>query len=290
MAILLAGLMTVLIVVAAMGVDLGNAWQRKVTVQKSVDVSAISAGNLLPRTSSQHRRHLRRGGQLPEQGEQHRRRPAWRPSQRRAAHTTTTWPTARSTFIDDNTMKVDRAQAARRLRPGQHHRRRRRRGDGRVRPSRSARRCPPSNSVLPMWLPSTCVYGPLAGDIAANPPPSASPTYTPNVTSSQPQRQRPRRRRPYAVCRPASIQYPSRSMTPPANDSWAGHPASRSATPSTSTTGSTFAPHGDDRAPSRCDRRRPDLARPLLAKAHRDQPQRQLDGHQHGGRRGRSGR
>ena len=31
-AILMAGLMTVLIIVAAMGVDLGNAWQRKVTV------------------------------------------------------------------------------------------------------------------------------------------------------------------------------------------------------------------------------------------------------------------
>ena len=52
MAILMAGLMTVLIIVAAMGVDLGNAWQRKMTVQKSVDVSAISAGHLLPKTST----------------------------------------------------------------------------------------------------------------------------------------------------------------------------------------------------------------------------------------------
>src|SRR5687768_7603586 len=52
MAILIAGLMSVLLVVAAMGVDLGNAWQRKVTVQKSVDVSAISAGDMLPRTGS----------------------------------------------------------------------------------------------------------------------------------------------------------------------------------------------------------------------------------------------
>src|SRR5918994_7699287 len=52
MAILLAGLMTVLIIVAAMGVDLGNAWQRKLTVQKSVDVSTISAGHLLPKTAT----------------------------------------------------------------------------------------------------------------------------------------------------------------------------------------------------------------------------------------------
>ena len=51
-AILLAGAVTMLLIVAAMGVDLGNAWQRKITVQKSVDVSALSAGYLLPRTSS----------------------------------------------------------------------------------------------------------------------------------------------------------------------------------------------------------------------------------------------
>ena len=52
MVILMAGLMTVLLIVAAMGVDLGNAWQRKVTVQKSVDVSSISAGHLLPKTAT----------------------------------------------------------------------------------------------------------------------------------------------------------------------------------------------------------------------------------------------
>ena len=52
MALLMAGTMTLLVIVAAMGVDLGNAWQRKITVQKSVDVSAISAGHLLPKTST----------------------------------------------------------------------------------------------------------------------------------------------------------------------------------------------------------------------------------------------
>ncbi len=39
---------------------------------------------------------------------------------------------------------------------------------------------PNVENVLPMWLPSTCVYGPLAGDIAANPPPDGSPSYTLN--------------------------------------------------------------------------------------------------------------
>ena len=30
-----------------------------------------------------------------------------------------------------------------------------------------------------MWLPATCVYGPLAGDIAANPSPAAEPDLHP---------------------------------------------------------------------------------------------------------------
>ena len=40
---------------------------------------------------------------------------------------------------------------------------------------------PDMQSVLPVWLPSTCVFGPLAGDAeSAPPPPDASPTYTLN--------------------------------------------------------------------------------------------------------------
>src|SRR5690242_3090769 len=47
-AIVVALLSTVLFGVAAMAVDLGNAWARKREVQKQVDVSALSVGWLLP--------------------------------------------------------------------------------------------------------------------------------------------------------------------------------------------------------------------------------------------------
>ena len=43
---------------------------------------------------------------------------------------------------------------------------------------------PAVENVLPMWLPASCVYGPLAGDVGASPPPSSSPTYTNNNPTS----------------------------------------------------------------------------------------------------------
>ena len=51
-AIMVAILATMLLIVAAMSVDLGNAWARKREVQTQVDVAALSAGHLLPRTVS----------------------------------------------------------------------------------------------------------------------------------------------------------------------------------------------------------------------------------------------
>lgn len=47
-AIMVAILASVLIVVAALSVDLGNAWSRGRIVQKQADVSALAAGSLLP--------------------------------------------------------------------------------------------------------------------------------------------------------------------------------------------------------------------------------------------------
>src|SRR5215216_3195884 len=47
-AIVVGLLATTLFGVAAMAVDLGNAWSRKREVQKQVDVSALSVGWLLP--------------------------------------------------------------------------------------------------------------------------------------------------------------------------------------------------------------------------------------------------
>ncbi|GCD91905.1 TadE/TadG family type IV pilus assembly protein [Nocardioides sp. LS1] len=50
-AVLVAILAVALFSMAALAVDLGNAWARKRAVQKQVDVSALSAGYLLPETS-----------------------------------------------------------------------------------------------------------------------------------------------------------------------------------------------------------------------------------------------
>ena len=37
-----------------------------------------------------------------------------------------------------------------------------------------------------MWLPATCVYGPLAGDIAANPAPDGEPDLHAELAEGQP--------------------------------------------------------------------------------------------------------
>lgn len=49
-AIMVAVLAVILLTLSAMAVDLGNAWARARSVQKQVDVAAISAGSMLPMT------------------------------------------------------------------------------------------------------------------------------------------------------------------------------------------------------------------------------------------------
>jgi hypothetical protein len=51
-AVMVAVMALLLFGVAALSVDLGNAWSRKRAVQKQVDISAISAGYLLPMTTA----------------------------------------------------------------------------------------------------------------------------------------------------------------------------------------------------------------------------------------------
>ena len=63
---------------------------------------------------------------------------------------------------------------------------------------------PDVSSVLPMWLPQTCVYGPLAGDDAANPPPDASPEYSLNT---------PRANHTTGAISPATTAYASVGVT-----------------------------------------------------------------------------
>ena len=51
-AVFVAILASLLMVMAALSVDLGNAWARKRAVQTQVDVSALSVGHLLPQTAA----------------------------------------------------------------------------------------------------------------------------------------------------------------------------------------------------------------------------------------------
>jgi Flp pilus assembly protein TadG len=177
MAVLIAGLSTVLLIVAAMGVDLGNAWQRKITVQKSVDVSAISAGALLPMTAAnadsiyaEVASYLNRASNkvIGQPG-----------SVTGAQLHDNDLANGEVTFPDKDTMNVVAPQAhvdyglANII------------GFDSTQVTADATvqirtPLPAVESVLPIWVPATCVYGPLAGDVAANPPPSASPTYTNN--------------------------------------------------------------------------------------------------------------
>ena len=237
-AILMSGL---LLVVAAIGVDLGNAWSRKLNVQKSVDVSAISAGAMLPRTSANEARDLPGGRRLPQQGQQqgpgpaadhHRRTAARQQHRQRRGH-----------------LHDQPAHPPRRHDEGRRPRRRRR-----LRLRRSLRRpdsadvtgeatvrvgtpVPSVENVLPMWLPSTCVYGPLAGDIAANPPPNGSPSYTLNTPNSGNSHVDDQARSPGT----AVYATPNVNLNITINDIPAGRTArssgSPSATRSTSTTG-----------------------------------------------------
>jgi hypothetical protein len=215
MAVMLAGLMTVLVIAAAMGVDLGNAWQRKVTVQKSVDVSAISAGHLLPRTSTntdvildEVASYLNKASNVV----------AGQPgSVTRVQLVDGNLSNGEVEFVDDETMRVVAPQAhvdyglANLI------------GFDSTEVSAGATvqiRTPimPIGSVLPMWVPASCVFGPLAGDIAAAPP-GGSPEYTNNS---------PRAAHETGLIAPSSVVYatpnPSVSVTiidVPANRSWA---------------------------------------------------------------------
>ena len=142
----------------------------------------------------------------------------------------------------------------------------------------------PINSVLPMWLPATCVYGPLAGDVAANPAPAASPSYTLNSPKSHPAHGH------YAgtvssslrpVRHGAPVGQRSRSETSLPNRTWAVVRF---------TFGNTQYVDYRVTFPTR-PRRRTDrtvtiadldpTAAPGARQRHRDRPQRQLDDHQH---------
>ena len=175
----------VLMVVAALGVDLGNAWSTKLTVQKSIDVSAISAGALLPAPTvveqsliyEEVASYLNKSGnkvqgQAPvitaaqlhdsvdANGEVYF---TTNPTTDLVDTMRVVAPSAKVDFAFAGALGIDdldvTSEATVQVRTP----------------------IPEMESILPIWLPSTCVYGPLAADAGSNPPPDASPSYTLNV-------------------------------------------------------------------------------------------------------------
>lgn len=175
----------VLMVVAALGVDLGHAWSTKLTVQKSIDVSAISAGALLPAPTvveqalvyTEVASYLNKAGNkvpgqdtLITEAQLHDSVDAngevyftTNPTTNLVDTMRVVAPSAKVDFAFAGVLGVDDLNVT---------------SEATVQVRTPV---PDMESILPIWLPSTCVYGPLAADAGANPPPDASPSYTLNV-------------------------------------------------------------------------------------------------------------
>lgn len=188
MAVMFAVLMSaLLLVLTAIAVDLGRARSTKLSVQTSVDVSAISAGALLPVATEEDKFQVyeevaaylnRSGNKVPGQdaavsstqlhnGDTEDGEVAFVPNPRTGVLDTmrVLAPRAQVVFGFAGAFGPDAMTVG---------------GEATVQVRTPL---PEMQSVLPVWLPSTCVYGPLMGDAGPTPPPppDASPTYTLNT-------------------------------------------------------------------------------------------------------------
>ena len=189
-AVMFAVLMSaMLLVLTAIAVDLGKARTSKLSVQTSVDVTAISAAPLLPVSTDEEKEsvyaevatYLNKDGnhvpgQQPDIGttQLHDGNMAngevifsANPETGLLDTMRVVAPSANVAFGFARTLGVDdvdvTAEATVQVRTP----------------------LPDMQNILPVWLPSTCVYGPIAGDAEASPPPpDESPSYT--LTSPQP--------------------------------------------------------------------------------------------------------
>lgn len=186
------GLLMVLVVsIASLAVDLGNAWARAREVQRQVDVSATSAGHLLPKTlhngdeiaaevASFLNRNQVRGGPVvtPAQllngvlddGEVRFFDRGGAPCTDRCPRMTVTAPRAEVDFAFAGTLGLAETTV-----------------------QRSATvlvvsELPPKEKTIPLWLPAGCGYGPVDGDTTGgqNPPSVVTPTPTPTPTPTSP--------------------------------------------------------------------------------------------------------
>lgn len=175
-----------LLALAAIGVDLGKAMSRKLALQNAVDLSALGAAPILPVSTEAEKQvvyaevaeYLNKAGNhvvgtdgdvLPTHlndldagnGEVHfitNERTGLVDSMRVVAPSATIdLPFGAALGQAEIDVAAEATVAA-----------------------RSA--MPPVTSILPVWLPSSCTYGPIMGDAAggSTPAPSASPTYTLN--------------------------------------------------------------------------------------------------------------
>lgn len=174
----------VLVVVAALAVDLGKAWTTKLSVQKSVDVTALSAGALLPAPTEVEKGliyqevadYLNKPGNkvagqtvivlasqlhdtIVQNGEIYF---TTNPSTNVVDTMRVVAPAADVDFAFAGALGIDDVNVT---------------SEATVKVRTPL---PSMESVLPIWLPSTCVYGALAADAGSNPPPNASPAYTLN--------------------------------------------------------------------------------------------------------------
>jgi hypothetical protein len=201
----------VLIAVAALGVDLGKAWSRKLTVQTSVDVTAISAGALLPASSEMQKSliyqevadFLNKAGNKVEgqalvitaiqlhDGVAGNGEVYFMPNPATGLLDTmrVVAPGSDVDFVFAGALGIDDIEVT---------------GEATVQVRTPL---PAMRSVLPVWLPATCVYGAITGDAGATPPPpNASPSYTLNT---------PRGSQTWAVTAvsPASARYAAAGVT-----------------------------------------------------------------------------
>lgn len=171
-AVTVALLSVVLLAVSAMTVDLGNAWARKRSVQKQVDVAALYAGNLLPVTTTTERTAIAQA--VADSMNDTSNRVAGQPLATASGLLSTDVTDGRITFMDDTGAECYAGSRCTRMTvvapvatvdfglAGVI-------GVTEANVTRSATvgvfsQVPDGSDTLPFWLPSGCSFGPAEGD------------------------------------------------------------------------------------------------------------------------------
>lgn len=186
-AVLVALLAVALFSMAAIAVDLGNAWARKRSVQKQADISALSAGYRLPQTSANknaiaaevagYLNNNLASGQaavtganlidgVTSNGEVTFFDKDGLACSEGCTQMTVLAPAARVDFGFANIMGFDHTDVQR---------------TAKVRVVSSL---PPKNKMIPLWLPSGCGLGPAESDTSGGGPAPAATTSVPPTTTS----------------------------------------------------------------------------------------------------------